>query len=206
LKTAQALEARVDPVEELAEANRKLAEANQARIAAEEAESRRLTQKTEENAAAAKRAQTTADESLKSALLANDRINGLSDYDPIRTITVRFATGSPALGPKGKAEIDKAAAWVKTQNTKGWIVAVLGFADTTGDTAANRRLSERRANAVIAYLVQKHNLPLQRLVQPFGYGEENPTAENNTAEGRALNRRVEIRLLANRGIANPVEN
>ncbi len=113
-----------------------------------------------------------------------------------------FATGSSVLGPKGRAEIDRAAAWVKTQNTKGWVVAVVGFADTTGDTAANRRLSERRANAVIGYLVIKHNLPLQRLVQPFGYGELKPVAENLTAEGRAKNRRVEIRLLVNKGIAN----
>lgn len=80
-------------------------------------------------------------------------------------------------------------------------MAVVGFADTTGNTAANRALSEKRANSVIGYLVTKHNLPLQRLVQPFGYGESNAVAENTTEEGRAKNRRVEVRLLVNRGIA-----
>lgn len=195
LRTAQALQARVDPVEQLAEENKK-------RIAAAEEESRRLAREAEENAAATRKAREKAEEALKSATMANNRINGLDDFDPVRTISVLFATGSSVLGPKGKAEIDKAAGWVKTQNTKGWVVAVVGFADTTGNTVANRRLSERRANAVIGYLVTRHNLPLQRLVQPFGYGDLNPVSENTTAEGRAKNRRVEIRLLVNKGIAN----
>lgn len=184
LRTAQALESRVDPLEE---------------------EAARLARESEENAAAAKKAQATASEALKSATVANNRINGLDEYDPVRTITVLFATGSSVLGPKGRAEIESAAAWVKTQNTKGWVVAVVGFADTTGNTEPNRKLSERRANAVIGYLVTKHNLPLQRLVQPFGYGESKPVADETTAEGRAKNRRVEIRLLANKGIANTVQ-
>jgi outer membrane protein OmpA-like peptidoglycan-associated protein len=187
LRTAQALEARVDPVEELAAENR-------ARVAAAEEEARKQAQEIEKNTAAAMKAQETADR-------AHNRINGLDEFDPIKTITVVFATGSSTLGPKGRAEIDAAAAWTKTQNTKGWVVAVVGFADTTGNTAANRKLSELRANAVIGYLVTKHNLPLQRLVQPFGYGEDKPVAENTTAEGRAKNRRVEIRLMANKGIA-----
>jgi outer membrane protein OmpA-like peptidoglycan-associated protein len=195
LRTAQALQARVDPIEELAKENR-------ARVAAAEEEARRLAREAEENAAATLKARERAEEAMKSATLANNRINGLDDFDPVRTITVPFATGSSALGPKGRAEIDRAAAWVKTQNTRGWVVAVVGFADTTGNSAANRKLSERRANAVIGYLVTGHNLPLQRLVQPFGYGELEPVAENKTAEGRAKNRRVEIRLLVNKGIAN----
>jgi OOP family OmpA-OmpF porin len=146
---------------------------------------------------AARKAQETAD-------VANNRINGLDDFDPIKTITVTFATGSAKLGPKGKQTIDEAAAWVKTQNTKGWVMAVIGYADSTGSSQRNIDLSERRANAVIYYIVTKYKMPTNRLVQPFGYGQLEPVAENKTAAGRAKNRRVEIRLMVNKGIAGTV--
>jgi outer membrane protein OmpA-like peptidoglycan-associated protein len=190
LRTAQALEQTDE-----------MARENQARITAEEENAKKLAGQIAENTELANQAQARADAAMKSATLANNRINGLDDFDSVKTITVLFATGSSVLGPKGKAQIDKEAAWVKTQNTKGWVVAVVGFADKTGNTEPNRKLSERRANAVIGYLVTKHNLPLQRLIQPFGYGDSKPAADDTTAEGRAKNRRVEIRLLVNKGIA-----
>jgi outer membrane protein OmpA-like peptidoglycan-associated protein len=182
----------MDPVEQQANSNTE-------RIGAAEENAKRMSGQIDENTALANRAQATADR-------ANNRINGLDEFDPVKTITVLFATGSGALGPKGKSVIDEAAAWVRTQNTKGWVVAVVGFADTSGNTEANRALSERRANAVIGYLVTKHNLPLQRLVQPFGYGDSKPVADNSTSDGRAQNRRVEIRLLVNTGIAGTAQN
>jgi OmpA-OmpF porin, OOP family len=182
-----------------------LAQENERRVAAAEENARKLAGQLEENAALTAKAQAQADAAMKSATLANNRINGLDDYDEVRTYTVLFRPGSALLLAKAKADIDAGAAWVRTQNTKGWVVAVVGFADTTGNTARNRSLSERRANAVIGYLVMKHNLPLQRLVQPFGYGDSKPVAANNTASGRAQNRRVEIKLLVNKGIAGTVQ-
>jgi outer membrane protein OmpA-like peptidoglycan-associated protein len=197
LRTAQAIQQTDQQTQE-----------NEARIAAAEANAQRLAGQIEENTALANEArakaeaaQARADAAMKNAELANNRINGLDDYDPVRTFTLYFRTGSSVLTAKAKADIDAGAAWVRTQNTKGWMVAVVGFADTQGNTARNRALSERRANAVIGYLVMKHNLPLQRLIQPFGYGDSNPVANNQTADGRAKNRRVEVRLLVNKGIA-----
>lgn len=174
---------------------------NQARITASEENQKRLAAQIEENTALANQAQAKADAAMASATTANNRINGLNDYDPVRTLTILFRPGSSVLLAKGKADIDAAAAWVKTQDTKGWMVSVVGFADTTGNTARNNALSERRANAVIGYLVSKHNLPLTRLIQPFGFGDSKPVADNATAAGRAKNRRVEIHLLKNKGIA-----
>jgi len=201
LRTAQALKATVDPVE--AELNEKLKQqqAEQERLAGQLEENRALTAQAQASADAAadaaKKAQSTAD-------YANNRINGLDDFDSIKTIMVLFPTGSATLGPKAKAEIDNAAAWVKTQDTKGWVMAVIGYADTTGNSQRNIDLSERRANAVIYYIVSKYKMPLNRLVQPFGYGQLEPVAENKTAAGRAKNRRVEIRLMINKGIAGTV--
>ena len=196
LRSAQALKSTVDPIE--AEMNEKLRQqqAEQERLAGQIEENRALVDAAAE---AARKAQQTADH-------ANNRINGLDDFDPIKTITVYFNTGSAALGPKAKATIDEAAAWVKTQNTKGWVMAVIGYADTTGNSQRNIDLSERRANAVIYYIVSKYKMPLNRLVQPFGYGQLEPVAENKTKAGRAKNRRVEIRLMVNKGIAGTVSS
>jgi outer membrane protein OmpA-like peptidoglycan-associated protein len=194
LRTAQALKATLDPAE--AELNEKLRlqQQEQERLAGQIQETQALAQSAKEDAA---KAQQTADH-------ANNRINGLDDFDSIKTITVYFKTGSSVLGPQAKKSIDDAAAWVKTQNTKGWVMAVIGYADTTGSSQRNIDLSERRANSVIYYIVSKYKMPLNRLVQPFGYGQLEPVAENKTAAGRAKNRRVEIRLMVNKGIAGTV--
>ena len=201
LRSAQALKSTLDPVE--AEVNAKLQQQQQEqeRLAGQLEENQALTAKAQASAdaaaEAAKKAQQTAD-------YANNRINGLDDFDPIKTVTVNFASGSASLGPKAKATIDEAAAWVKTQNTKGWVMDVIGYADTTGTSQRNIDLSERRAKAVIYYIVNKYKMPLNRLVQPFGYGQLEPVAENKTKAGRAKNRRVEIRLMVNKGIAGQV--
>ena len=212
LRSAQALE----QTDELAQENQaRLAAAEQAareaaanaqRMAGQIAENTALA-----NAAAAKAeaAQNQADAAYKAAALANNRINGLDDYETVRTIPVLFKVNSSIIDATAKQTIDDAAAWAKGEkakgNTNGWLVEVVGFADTSGNTARNRALSERRAKAVIQYLVGVHNLDLRRLVQPFGYGESKPVADNKTAAGRAKNRRVEIRILQNKGIAQKAD-
>jgi OOP family OmpA-OmpF porin len=202
LRAAQALEQTAE-----------LAVDNEARIAAAEAAARKAEEHARimagqiaENTALANAAQMTADQAFKDAALANNRINGLDDYDTIRVIPVLFRVNSSVLNPAARQAIDEAAAWGKSEkakgNANGWLVEVVGFADTSGNTAKNRALSERRSKSVIQYLVSVHGLDLRRLVQPFGFGESRPVADNKTAAGRAKNRRVEIRVLQNKGIAN----
>jgi OmpA-OmpF porin, OOP family len=211
LRSAQALE----QTDKLALDNQKRIEAAEqaAREAAEEA--KRMAGQIAENTALAndarmkaEAAQKTADQAFKDAALANNRINGLDDYDIIRTIPVLFKVNSYIIDATAKATIDEAAAWAKGEkakgNTNGWLVEVVGFADSSGNTPKNRALSEKRAKSVIQYLVGVHSMDLRRLVQPFGYGESRPAADNKTAEGRAKNRRVEIKILQNKGIANTV--
>jgi len=160
--------------------------------------------------AKAEAAQLMANQAFKDAAMANARINGLDSYDLIKTIPVLFAVGRSTLTPDARGALDEAAAWAKAEkergNTNGWLVQVVGFADSTGNTAKNRALSSRRAKSVIDYLVLKYDMDIRRLVQPYGYGDSKPIASNKTAAGRAQNRRVEVRILQNRGIANTMTN
>jgi len=192
-----------------------LAEDNAARIAEAEATAKRLAAQIEETQALAQlanakadAAQRTADQAFKDAAMANARINGLDSYDIIKTIPVLFGVGSSILNAEGRKSLDDAAAWAQQEkangNTNGWLVEVVGFADTSGNTARNRTLSAKRAKTVIDYLVLKYNIDLRRLVQPYGYGDSKPIASNKTAAGRAQNRRVEVRILQNKGIANTI--
>jgi len=209
LRAAQALE----QTDELAQENQARIKAAEEAAKAAEENARIMAGQIAENTALAndarakaEAAQATADQAFKDAALANNRINGLDDYDTVRTISVLFKVNSSILDSNARTTIDEAAAWAKAEkakgNANGWLVEVVGFADTTGNTARNRSLSERRSKSVIQYLVGVHGLDLRRLVQPFGFGESKPVADNKTAAGRAKNRRVEIRILQNKGIAN----
>ncbi|HEX6729330.1 MAG TPA: OmpA family protein [Pyrinomonadaceae bacterium] len=208
-RTAQALEARVEPVETLATSTKVLAESNQQRITVAEQNAEKISGQVAELSAvaaaandAAGRAQASADRAQAEADSASSRINSMDDYKLLETFTVQFRSGSAVLSHAAKAQIDAAAAMVQNDNVKGWVIEITGYADSTGNTDGNRSLSERRADAVINYLVTTYNLPLRRLVQPFGYGSQNPVADNATGEGRALNRRVEIKVLVNKGLSS----
>jgi len=217
-RTAEALEARVDPVGTMATSTKVLAEANEQRITSVEQNAERLAgQVTELSAvaaaandaagraqASADRAQAGADRAQAAAINASDRINSIDDYEVSDTFIVHFRTGSAVLSAEAKAQIEAAASKVQNENLKGWVIEITGYADSRGNTARNRSLSERRADAVINYLVTTYNLPLRRLVQPFGYGEQNPVADNATGEGRSLNRRVEIKVLVSKGLSAQV--
>ena len=212
LRSAQALE----QTNELAEDNKNRIEAAEqaAREAAEQV--RIMAGQIAENTALANdararadAAQAQADAAFKAAALANNRINGLDSYDTIKSVPVLFKLNSAVIDPTAKTTIDEVATWAveqrKAGNGNGWMYQVVGFADTSGKTAKNRTLSEKRAQNVIRYLVTTYQMDLRRLIQPFGFGEEGrQAADNATAEGRAKNRRVEIIILQNKGIAGTV--
>jgi outer membrane protein OmpA-like peptidoglycan-associated protein len=77
----------------------------------------------------------------------------------------------------------------------------MGYADSTGSAAMNTKLSEDRAKAVITYLIQQGNVPMRHSVAPGAMGEYGAAAPNETSVGRAQNRRVEVKVLVNKGIA-----
>jgi OmpA-OmpF porin, OOP family len=201
MRVARAVESRAAPLEERAsDTENKLTQV--------EANAQRLSGQLEELAAVsnaarggAKAAQATADAAVAGVTATNERISALDDYVPQDTAAVNFRSGSATLLPESKTTLDEIAS--KAMNAKGYVLEVSGYADATGSVARNRALSQRRADAVIRYLVENHNIPLRRIVTPYGYGEMNPVGENETREGRAQNRRVEIKLLVNKGLTSP---
>ena len=92
----------------------------------------------------------------------------------------------------------------KRTAAKGFVIEVRGFASADGGENSNRTLSQKRAEAVMHYLAENHDIPLRRIVLPFGYGEAMPVADNTTRDGRKQNRRAEVSILVNKGFANPV--
>src|SRR5689334_7156992 len=146
-------------------------------------------------------AQQTADVAVEGVNKTNDRITSLDDYEEKNTATVNFKVGSAVLTAESKATLDEVANRAKSEH--GYVIEVRGFASSDGSESLNDRLSERRADAVMRYLAQ-HEIPLRRIVMPFGYGEAMPVADNTTREGRKQNRRVEVRLMVNRGLTSPV--
>lgn len=100
---------------------------------------------------------------------------------------VEFATNSAEVREAYMSEVKKVADFMnqfdKTQ------VTVEGHTDNTGAAAYNQDLSQRRAESVREVLIERFGLSADR-VKAVGYGEERPTADNDTAEGRELNRRV----------------
>lgn len=128
----------------------------------------------------------------------NERVSSLDDYDVQETVAVNFRTNSAVLSPEAKSQLDALAA--KTTGAKAFMIEVAGHTDSTGSDAKNFRLSQARAEAVVQYLAVQHKIPLRRFVTPMGYGKTESVADNTTASGRSQNRRVEVKMIINRGL------
>lgn len=172
----------------------------------------RLTAAVDDARSRADRAQTSADQASQRALQAqegvesvrqtekrdvaalNDKIGDLDNYRAATTVTVLFKVNRSDLTAQGKTDLDALAAQVK--DGKGYLIEIQGFTDSTGSSAANRALSQKRADAVRAYLAEQHNIPIFRMSM-LGLGDARPVGTNKNRSGRAQNRRVEVRLLVN---------
>jgi outer membrane protein OmpA-like peptidoglycan-associated protein len=113
-------------------------------------------------------------------------------------VTVLFEFNSAKLPEQYLTDLDRLAQDYSSQ--RGYLVEVLGFSSSDGDPDYNRRLSQKRADSVVRYLADKHQIPLRRIITPYGFGDSNPVADNQTRAGRKQNRRVEVRIMVSRGL------
>jgi outer membrane protein OmpA-like peptidoglycan-associated protein len=138
------------------------------------------------------------DQNIKDIQENTDRFMALSEYDVKGQATVKFNVGSAKIAPADEEQLKQLAQ--TATGLKGYIIEVTGYADATGSAAMNTKLSEDRAQAVITYLVQQGSVPVRHIVAPGAMGEYGATAPNETKAGRAENRRVEVKVLVNKGI------
>lgn len=105
---------------------------------------------------------------------------------------LHFKTGSAEIESASLKELDQLAAYLKRKPTLK--IEVGGHTDNQGDDVQNQLLSEKRAFAVKKYLINNGGIPASRILAK-GYGESKPIASNDSATGRARNRRTEIKMV-----------
>ena len=126
------------------------------------------------------------------------RMSEANQYVEKGHVTVLFAVGSAAVSRNAKADLQEISS--RARAIKGYLVSVIGYADPTGKAETNQKLSERRASAVIAYLQKSCGLAPQRVMAGDALGDSQQVGDVGTAEGRAQNRRVVVKVLTNKGL------
>ena len=178
LETAQAIQAGLHPTDEQVAANQQSLSANR--------------EQTEQN-------KQQIEQNIKDIKENASRFSELSEYDVKGEATINFPAGSSNVSAQDKEAIAKLAH--DAASLKGYIIEVKGYTDATGTAAMNQKLSEDRAKAVVAYLIQDCDVPVVHVVAPAAMGDTHAVASNEDPAGRAENRRVEVKVLVNKGIA-----
>jgi OmpA-OmpF porin, OOP family len=189
LQTAEMIQAGLNPTDQKVAANQQNIGENKQNIEA----NKQGIEANQQNVAANK---TAID---ANAAETSKRFSELSEYDTKDQLDVRFASGSTTVAPADREALKKLAH--NAVNLTGYIIQVKGFADSSGNPAMNQKLSMDRAQNVIAFLLQDCNVPVRHIIAPGAMGDAAPAASNETAAGRAENRRVEVKVLINKGLA-----
>ncbi len=139
-------------------------------------------------------AQQMADAANNRVGVLTNTVANLDNYRPVAETSVKFGFNKDNLTPKAMEALDQLAGTIST--TKGYIISLEGSTDSVGSAEYNYDLSQRRADSVIQYLASKYNVPAHR-IYVIGLGKDKPVESNKTREGRADNRRVDVRLMTN---------
>jgi len=160
-------------------------------VNAKTAEADQKAQAANQNASSA---QQVADAANNRVGMLTETVANLDNYRPVAETSVKFGFNKDTLTPKAKEALDQLAGTIAT--TRGYIIALEGSTDSVGSSEYNYDLSQRRANSVIQYLASKYSVPAHK-IYVIGLGKDKPLETNKTSEGRADNRRVDVRLMTN---------
>jgi OOP family OmpA-OmpF porin len=160
----------------------------------------------DQHAMAAGQSADAAGQSANEAVNRVDTLTGvvanLDNYKQLSEASVTFAFDKSVLTADDKAQLDQIAS--SLTNARGYILEITGGTDSVGDAEYNYKLSQRRADAVVNYLSTKYNIAPHKFYL-IGIGKENAVADNKTREGRAKNRRVEVKLMSNMTQSAPTQ-
>src|ERR1700735_1791300 len=168
----------------------------QAGIQAVNAKTAEVEQKAQTAGQNASQAQQMADAANGRVGVLTNTVANLDNYRPVAETSVKFGFNRDSLTQQAKDALDQMAGSIST--TKGYIITVEGATDSVGSAEYNYDLSQRRANAVIQYLAADKSIPAYKIYL-IGLGKDKPVESNKTRDGRAKNRRVDIRLMTNTG-------
>jgi OOP family OmpA-OmpF porin len=199
LETAAMVQAGLHPTAEQVAANMRDIEANQKNITANQQNigaNQQNIATNQQNIAANKQ---QIEQNIRDIEENSNRFTALADYDVKAQATANFDVGSTKISAQDQDELKKLAQ--TATGLTGYIVEVTGYADSTGSAAMNTKLSEQRAKTVVTFLMQQGGVPVRHIVAPGAMGEYGTAASNETKAGRAENRRVEVKVLVNKGIA-----
>jgi OOP family OmpA-OmpF porin len=198
LETAEMIQAGLHPTAEQVAANVQALEAHSGQLATHDVQLAAQKENIETNQQNIGANKQQIEQNIKNIEENTQRFTALSEYDVKGQATVNFEVGSTKISAKDQIELKELAN--TATRLKGYIMEVMGYADSTGDAAMNTKLSEDRAKAVVTYLMQKGEVPVRHIVAPGAMGEYGAAAPNETEAGRAENRRVEVKVLVNKGI------
>jgi outer membrane protein OmpA-like peptidoglycan-associated protein len=192
LEAAQMIQAGLHPTAEQVATNVNGIAANKAQLAAQGKDIQANQQATAANT-------QQIQENMKDIEEHTARFKALSEYEVKSELYVKFAVGSTKISAADQQQLKQLAETAKSLN--GYMVEVIGYADSTGSAAVNTKLSKDRAHEVVTFLMQQGGVPVRRILAPGAMGEYGATASNETKEGRADNRRVEVKVIVNKGLA-----
>lgn len=196
LQTAEMIQAGLNPTEQKVAANKEAINANKQAIDTTNQKVNANKQAINANQQEIAANKPTID---ANAVETSKRFPELSEYDTKGALDVHFANGSTKVSAADQEALKELAH--EAVNLKGYIIQVKDFADSTGNAAMNTKLSMERAQNVVSFLLQQCNVPVRHIVAPGAMGEAAPAASNETSSGRAENRRVEVKILVNKGLA-----
>ena len=158
------------------------------------AKAAQVDQKAQAASDQATQAQTQADNAVHRVDSLQNTVANLDNYRVVTETAVHFGFDKDNLTKTAKEALDQLATDVP--NAKGYLITVEGGTDSVGNADYNYGLSERRADAVIQYLASQHSIPPHKIYL-IGLGKDKPVDSNKTRDGRAKNRRVDVRLMTN---------